>query len=125
MRPIIQADCEDALRRRDRRSDIGVAEVPVGCRAGDGARCSMEFVEPSPRVHRVDRYGPASHPRRVEPAPVGIDEGGSASHVGESERHGSSGVSGASQAIDAETQWVSCSAWSLRWRCRGGVTNVA
>src|ERR1700761_3322707 len=38
--------------------------------------------------------------------------------------HQFAAVSGASQGIDAETQWVS-SCWSLLCKCRGGVTNVA
>ena len=47
-----------------------------------------------------------------------------AAEVGEPHAGASVG-SGVSQGIEAETQWVIGSAWSLEWRCRGGWAKVA
>jgi hypothetical protein len=85
----------------------------------------MEIVELEPCFHWIVVYDTATHSRSIEPTALGIDERRTSVDVGESERHAPSGVSVASQGMEAETQWVSRSSWSLRCRCRGGVTNVA
>ncbi len=75
------------------------------------------ITSPSPRKRRLSR--------RLSFLACRIDKRGAAVHVGESESQASPGLSEASQGIDAEIQCVNGSCWSLRCRCRGGVTNVA
>jgi hypothetical protein len=98
--------------------------MPVGHPGGDGAGRVVKIVELEPCFHWIVVYDAVARSRSIEPTAVRIDERRTALDVGESKRH-SSGVSAASQGMDAETQWVSRSSWSLLCRCRGGVTNVA
>ena len=65
----------------------------------DGGR-PVEFVELEPGAIGIGHDGASADPSRIEPTVVGIDEGGAARHIGESEGHAASGLSGASQGID-------------------------
>jgi hypothetical protein len=85
----------------------------------------VQFIDSASRGQRIGADDAAAYSRRVEPATVRINEVGALLQLDEPEGQAWARASAASQGIDPETQWVSCSSWSLWCRCRGGVTKVA